>query len=61
MRSTGYNEHMLSPYMDSPRLLNLTLNMTPEQLSDWRTFEQVRSLLKDVHLDFALRPISAGR
>jgi hypothetical protein len=52
----GYAPVLKSVFMDDPPLLNGMLNMTPEQLSDWQTFEKIRRALRDVRLDFRLRP-----
>ncbi len=54
VQARGYAPQTKSVFLDCPALLDLTLNMTPEQISDWATYDRIRTLLKDVHLDFAL-------
>ena len=51
----GYTPELKSIFMDYPPLLNGMLNMTPEQLSDWETFESIRRMLQDVRIDFQLQ------
>ena len=57
LRATGpgYTPEMKSIFMDYPPLLNGMLNMTPEQLSDWGTFEGIRRTLGSVRIDFRLQ------
>ena len=61
----GYMPDLKSIFMDYPPLLNGMLNMTPEQLSDWATFDTIRRLLQDVRIDFELkaaeRPAQLGQ
>lgn len=42
---------------DFPPLLESTFRLRSENLTDWRTFETMRELLKDVRLEFALKKI----
>lgn len=51
----GYTSDLKSVFMDYPPLLDATLNMTPERLSDWRTFEEMRRTLQGVRLEFRLQ------
>ncbi|MDZ4801042.1 MAG: carboxypeptidase-like regulatory domain-containing protein, partial [Bryobacteraceae bacterium] len=51
----GYTSDLKSVFMDYAPLLNGVLNMTPEQLSDWETFEAIRRTLRDVRIDFRLQ------
>jgi hypothetical protein len=51
----GYAPDLKSVFMDYPPLLNGMLNMTPEQLSDWQTFEGIRGTLGHVRIDFRLK------
>jgi hypothetical protein len=57
----GYTPALQSVFMDYPPLLDAMLNMTPEQLSDWQTFEGIRRTLKNVRIDFRLRAVGAPR
>ena len=56
----GYTPGLKSVFMDYPPLLNGMLNMTPEQLSDWQTFEGIRRLLGNVQIDFRLQAAGAA-
>jgi len=56
----GYTPELKSIFMDYPPLLNGMLNMTPEQLSDWNTFEGIRHTLQDVQIDFRLQGARAA-
>ena len=51
----GYAPELKSIFMDYPPLLNGMLNMTAEQLSDWKTFEEIRAALGSVRIDFQLQ------
>jgi hypothetical protein len=50
----GYRTAMQSILMDYPPLRDLTVNMRPEQLTDWATFEEIRERLRHVALEFHL-------
>jgi TolB protein len=50
----GYQTAMQSILMDYPPLRDLTVNMRPEQLTDWATFEETRNCLRHVALEFHL-------
>ncbi len=52
----GYSPDLKSIFMDFPPLLTGMLNMTPEQLSSWDTFEGIRKTLRNVQIDFRLQP-----
>jgi hypothetical protein len=52
IRVPGYKTAMKSILMDYAPLRDLTLNMSPEQLSDWGTFEKTRERLRQVSLEF---------
>ena len=52
----GYEPLCLSPFLDSPELLNAITQLTAEDLLRWETFERVRTLLGQVRLTFRLRP-----
>ncbi len=54
IRVPGYLPMMKSIFMDYAPLLNLTLNVHSSELIDWRTFEEIRGLLREVHLKFAM-------
>ncbi|HRY46781.1 MAG TPA: CehA/McbA family metallohydrolase [Candidatus Paceibacterota bacterium] len=51
----GYKPVVLSPFFDHPALLEKITLMTAEDLAQWETFEQIRSLLSDVPLTFRLK------
>jgi hypothetical protein len=57
----GYTPDLKSVFMDYPPLLNGMLNMTPEQLSDWKTFDSIRRLLQKVRIDFRLKGAERGQ
>jgi hypothetical protein len=58
----GYAPELKSVFMDYPPLLDGMLNMTPERLSDWETFESIRRALGNVRIDFRLQAAgTAGR
>ena len=57
----GYTPDLKSVFMDYPPLLNGMLNMTPEQLSDWETFESIRRMLQNVRIDFRLQGAERGQ
>jgi hypothetical protein len=52
VRVPGYQTATQSILMDYSPLRDLTLNMRPEQLTDWGTFEQIRDHLRHVSLQF---------
>jgi hypothetical protein len=57
----GYAPEMKSVFMDYQPLLEGMLNMTPERLSDWETFEGIRHTLRDVRIDFRLKAAARER
>jgi hypothetical protein len=57
----GYTPDLKSVFMDYPPLLNGMLNMTPEQLSDWETFDSIRRMLQNVRIDFQLHGGERGQ
>jgi TolB protein len=52
VRVPGYKTAMQSILMDYAPLRDMTLNMRPEQLSDWGAFERIRERLMQVSLEF---------
>lgn len=60
VRAAGYAPMTKSIFMDDPSLLRMTLNMREAELTDWRTFEEIRHLLRTVHLDFHLTRLRKG-
>jgi hypothetical protein len=52
--SPGHVEEMKSIFMDSPQLLDSMLNMTPEGISEWSTYEKIRELLQNTKLEYSL-------
>jgi hypothetical protein len=51
----GHTPVVKSIFVDDPRLLDSALHMRPEQLTDWRTFETVRAMLRDVEMRVDLK------
>ena len=51
---SGYKTATQSILMDYAPLRDLTVNMRPEQLTDWDTFERIRDLLRQVSLEFLM-------
>jgi hypothetical protein len=60
VRACGYTPVMESVFMGYKPLLQMTLNMREAELTDWRTFEEMKKLLSNVRLQFRLTP-SEGR
>jgi hypothetical protein len=60
VRVDGYAAMTKSIFMDYPPLLNATLDMRPEQLTDWQTFEKIRKMLGEVALEFHLQRLTAS-
>jgi hypothetical protein len=54
VRVAGYKPMMQSVFMDYPPLLRITLNMRESELTDWKTFEEIKHLLGNVRLEFQL-------
>ena len=52
VRVPGYKTAMQSILMDYAPLRDLTLNMRPEDLTAWGTFEKIRARLRQVSLEF---------
>jgi len=51
----GYQTETLSPFFDHPELVGLLTNLDDQGLTDWSTFEQVRTLLNHVPLTFRMK------
>jgi hypothetical protein len=51
----GYEPAILSPVFDHPSLVETITLMKAEDLTNWETFERIRSLLADVPLTFRLK------
>jgi hypothetical protein len=54
VRVKGYQPAMQSILMDHSPLRDLIVNMRPEQLTDWATYDEVRQRLRHVSLRFQL-------
>ncbi len=52
VRVPGYKTATQSILMDYAPLRDLTVNIRPDQLTDWSTFEQIRHHLRHVSLEF---------
>jgi hypothetical protein len=46
---------MKSIFIDTPALLSSTLEIQPEALLDWATYESVRKTLSQIQLKFEMR------
>jgi hypothetical protein len=51
----GYEPMMKSVFMDYRPLVQMALNLREAELTDWRTFEEIKDLLGDVRLEFQLQ------
>ena len=47
--------------MDYRPLLDSVLNIRPEEIPEWSTFEKIRALLQNVALSVDLKPVALGR
>ena len=56
--SPGHAAEVKSVFMDYKPLLDSVLNLRPEQLTDWSTFETVRALLQDAALSVNLQRVA---
>ena len=56
VNTSSHVGEMKSVFMDSPQLLETMLNMTPDGISDWSTYEKLQELLDDVRLQYYLKP-----
>ncbi|MGH9397259.1 MAG: CehA/McbA family metallohydrolase [Terriglobia bacterium] len=61
IQAPGYAPLMKSVFMDYPPLLRMTLNMREAEITDWRTFEEIKYLLGSVRLNFQLRPLDGKK
>jgi hypothetical protein len=52
VRVPGYKTATQSILMDYAPLRDVTVNLRPDQLTDWGTFEQIRDRLRHVSLAF---------
>jgi hypothetical protein len=52
VRVPGYKTATQSILMDYAPLRDLTVNMRPEDLTDWHTFEKIRDRLRQVSLEY---------
>jgi hypothetical protein len=59
--AAGYAPMTKSVFMDYEPLLRMTLNMREAELTDWRTFMQIKALLGHVFLQFQLTPSQSRR
>ena len=50
----GYAPQTLSPFLDSPSLVELITRLSDNDLLDWRTFERIQRELSSVTLVFRL-------
>ena len=53
--SPGYSAEMKSVFMDYQPLLDSVINIRPEQLLDWTTFQKARILLENVTINVDLK------
>jgi hypothetical protein len=54
VEAPGYKPMMKSVFVDYAPLLRMTLNLREAELTNWRTFDEIKSLLRDVRLEFSL-------
>jgi hypothetical protein len=54
VRVTGYRSMTESVIMDYQPLLRMTLDMREAELTNWKTYEETKDLLGNVHLEFRL-------
>ena len=54
VQAPGYKPVLKSVFMDYAPLLQMTLNMREAELTDWRTFEEIKHLLRSVRIEFQL-------
>ena len=59
--SRGYTPEVKSVFMDYRPLLDSVLNIRPEEIPEWSTFEKIRALLQNVALSVDLKPVASGR
>jgi hypothetical protein len=55
IRASGCEPAMKSIFIDTPALLNATLEIQPEGLLDWTTYENVRKTLRKTQFKFEMR------
>ncbi|HVJ06955.1 MAG TPA: CehA/McbA family metallohydrolase [Acidisarcina sp.] len=56
VRASGYESAMKSIFIDTPALLNSTLEMQLAELLDWATFEKVKKALDQIQLKCEMQP-----
>lgn len=54
VRVAGYKPMMESVFMDYQPLLRMTWGMRESEITDWKTFEEIKDLLGNVRLEFHL-------
>jgi hypothetical protein len=57
----GYRSQTLSPFLDYAPLLEFITGLGPDELLDWRTYEEVRRMLGEVELTFRLEREDGSR
>jgi hypothetical protein len=57
VQSPGYAPQIKTVFLDRPRLLDATWNYHAEQPLNWKTYETIRTQLRDSQLSFALQPV----
>jgi len=60
VQSPGYKPVMKSVFIDYVPLLQMTLNMREAELTDWRTFREMKHLLRGVRIEFQLARMDGG-
>jgi hypothetical protein len=56
VRVPGCETATKSIFIDTPALLNATLEIQPEALLDWATYKSVRKTLNQIHFNFEMQP-----
>ena len=55
VKATGYETTTQSIFVDTPALLKPTLEIQPEALLDWATYEDIQKTLGQIQLTFEMR------
>ena len=55
----GYEQPVLSPFLDNPKLVKRVTELSDQDLLEWKTFARIRESLQNVDLQFKLRKLAA--
>jgi hypothetical protein len=56
VRASGYESETKSIFIDTPALLNTTLEMPLGGLLYWSTYEGIQKTLRQIQLNFEMQP-----